>query len=87
METVEVTTMTSRGQVVIPQAVREALELGAGTKFVVAGEGDTVILKRIGGPSVEELKALLSRSRRLAREKGLKKADLKEAIDRERKER
>jgi len=87
MESVEVTTMTSRGQIVIPQAVREALELSSGTKFVVVGEGDTVILKRIGGPSVDELKALLARSRRIAKEKGLKKTDLKEAIDQERKKR
>ncbi len=87
MESIEVTTMTSRGQIVIPQAVREALELGSGTKFVVIGEGDTVILKRIGGPSVDELKALLTKSRRLAKEKGLKETDLKDAIDQERKKR
>lgn len=85
METVEVTTMTSRGQIVIPQAVREALELSAGTKFVVLGEGDTVILKKIGGPSVEELKALLLRSRQIAKQKGLKKSDLRRAIEQERK--
>lgn len=85
MESIEVTTMTSRGQVVIPQTVRQALELGSGTKFVVVGEGDTVILKKIGGPSVEELKALLVQSRGLARKKQLKKSDLKDAVARERK--
>ena len=85
MESVEVTTMTSRGQVVIPQTVRQALELGSGTKFVVVGEGDTVILKKIGGPPVEELKALLAQSRSLARRKSLRKSDLKDAIARERK--
>lgn len=80
MESIEVTTMTSRGQIVIPQAIREGLSLDSGAKFVVVGEGDTVILKRLQMPSSDSLKALLVQSRQLAKRKGLKKSSVGKVI-------
>ena len=85
MESLEVTTMMSRGQIVIPQSVREALHLGEGVKFVVVGDRDEVILKRILSPSINELKALLTRSRAFARKNKLKKSGLATVIRRVRK--
>ena len=41
------TKMSSKGQVVIPEAIRNALGLEAGSEFVVVAEGDVVILKTI----------------------------------------
>ncbi|WP_371440183.1 AbrB/MazE/SpoVT family DNA-binding domain-containing protein, partial [Piscirickettsia salmonis] len=35
--------MSSKGQVVIPEEIRERLGLAAGVKFVVVGDKDTVI--------------------------------------------
>lgn len=80
MNPFEITTMTSRGQVVIPQAVRDALELNSGTKFVVIGEGDTVILKKIEAPSTDELRKLLAQSRSAAKKRGLKQSAVEKAI-------
>lgn len=40
----EETTMTSKGQVVIPAALRRAMGLGRGTRFSVERRGDTVVL-------------------------------------------
>ncbi len=37
--------MSSKGQIVIPEEIRNALHLKTGTKFVVIGEGDVVVLK------------------------------------------
>lgn len=85
METLETTTMSSRGQIVIPQGVREALELVSGSKFVVIGEGDTIILKKIEVPSASELKSLLAQSRKTAKKKKVKKSEVQKAIDKERK--
>ena len=40
MSSVSTTKMSSKGQVVIPEEVRKALNLQTGTQFVVLGEGD-----------------------------------------------
>jgi AbrB family looped-hinge helix DNA binding protein len=45
MNAVATTKMSSRGQIVIPGEIRDALHLKAGTRFVVLGEGDVVVLK------------------------------------------
>ena len=42
---VETTKMSSRGQVVIPQDLREELGIEEGTVFAVMGSRDTLILK------------------------------------------
>lgn len=54
MSKVATTKMSSKGQVVIPEEVRRALDLSAGSQFVVIGEGDVVILKKISPPSMAE---------------------------------
>jgi len=50
----EITTMSVKGQVVIPQALREKLKIGPKTKLLVYGEGDTIILKRLYLPDLRE---------------------------------
>ena len=45
MEPVATTRLSSKGQVVIPQELRTRLGLEPGTRFVVLGEDDVVILK------------------------------------------
>lgn len=56
---VETVRMSSKGQVVIPQGVREELHASEGTIFAVTSSGDTVVLKRITMPSKENLIAEL----------------------------
>ena len=50
----EIVTMSSKGQIVIPKDLREQLGLGIGTNFVVFGEEDTVVLKKVNLPSAKE---------------------------------
>ncbi len=52
---VETIRMSSKGQVVIPQDIREEVHVDEGTLFAVVGTGDTIILKKIVTPSKEEL--------------------------------
>ena len=80
MQNLDVTRMSAKGQVVIPGDIRQAMSLAAGTKFVVAGEGDTVILKRIGPPMLAEIDKLFAESRKFAKQAGLRKSDVKKAI-------
>ena len=84
MEHLDVTRMSAKGQVVIPGDIRQAMALKPGTKFVVAGDGDTVILKRIGRPMLAEVDKLFADSRTFAKRTGLKKSDVKKAVQRAR---
>ena len=52
---VETIRMSSKGQVVKPQDVREELHVDEGTVFAVMGSKDTIILKKISTPSKEDL--------------------------------
>ena len=74
------TKLSSKGQVVIPEDVRNDLGLNEGDQFVVIGQGDAVILKVITPPKLDEFQKLLSRARAEAKRLGIKKADVKSAI-------
>jgi len=82
METLEVTRLSSKGQVVLPQAIRKRLRLTEGARFVVIGSDDTVILKRLEEPAREQAKELLKASRAYAKRVGLTPEDLKRAVQR-----
>ncbi len=80
MRATATTKMSSKGQVVIPEEVRKALGLTAGSQFVVVGEGDVVILKRITPPSMSEFDEIVAEARRQALRAGMKRADVTAAI-------
>jgi AbrB family looped-hinge helix DNA binding protein len=72
--------MSSKGQVVIPEEIRNQLGLESGTQFVVVGDRDVVILKAISAPSMKEFNNLIVRARQQARKSGLKKSDIDAAV-------
>ena len=74
------TKMSSKGQVVIPEEVRNALGLKAGSKFVVVGEGDVVVLKLVTPPSMSDFDDIIQEARRQARQAGLKRSDVTAAL-------
>ena len=74
------TKMSSKGQVVIPEDIRKRLNLAEGTQFVVPGKDDVVILKAISEPFLEEFESLIQEARAQARQAGLKKSDIANAI-------
>lgn len=82
MSTLATTKMSSRGQVVIPENVRNDLGLRAGDQFVVVAEKGVVVLKGIGRPSMREFDALVKKARRQAKAAGLRRADVADAIAR-----
>ncbi len=86
MNQVSTTKMSSRGQVVIPEAIRENLSFSEGTLFIVIAQGDTIVLKSITPPPVSKFKSLLAKASKLAKESGLKKADVNQVIKETRKE-
>jgi AbrB family looped-hinge helix DNA binding protein len=80
MTTVATTKLSSKGQIVIPEDIREALGLEPGAQFVVMGDGDVVILKRIAVPARSEFRALTAKARGQARRAGLRPVEVRKAV-------
>ena len=80
MDEIATTRLSSKGQVVIPEAIRTRLGLQPGTQFVVLGEDDTVVLKPISAPSMREFDDIIAHAVRAARQAGLRKSDISAAI-------
>ncbi|MFZ5571810.1 MAG: AbrB/MazE/SpoVT family DNA-binding domain-containing protein [Thermodesulfobacteriota bacterium] len=80
MSDVETTKMSSKGQVVIPEAIRKKLQLKSGSQFIVVAEKDVVILKNITPPSIDEFDGLIVEAQKKAKMAGLKKSDIRDAI-------
>ena len=80
MLNIATTKLSSKGQVVIPEDVRKELGLEPGAQFVVMGEGDLVILKKIEAPDRSEFRALAKKVRSQARKAGMKRSDVKKAV-------
>jgi AbrB family looped-hinge helix DNA binding protein len=71
--------MSSKGQVVIPEEIRDRLGLKAGIQFVVVGERDVVILKALSPPSMDDFDRLVGEARKQARKAKMKKSDITKA--------
>ena len=85
MENIEITSVSSRGQIVIPQSLRDKLKIHAGEKFVVIGEENTIVLKKLEMPSFSGVDKLLKKTRDFVKRKGIKISDTEEAIKHTRK--
>jgi AbrB family looped-hinge helix DNA binding protein len=82
----EMTRVSSKGQVVIPGLIREKLGLTGGSRLLVFGEGDTIILKKIGGAS-QETEETLAAVRKTIRELRVTREDITREIRAVRRER
>ena len=80
MESMDLTKLSSRGQVVLPQAIRRKLHLVKGEQLIVFCDNDSIILKKMERPVINRFKELLKESRAWAKKTGLSQADIKEAI-------
>jgi AbrB family looped-hinge helix DNA binding protein len=84
MSSVATTRLSSKGQVVIPEEIRQRLGLETGAQFVVVGEGDVVVLKAVQPPSMRQFDQLVGAARKAARRAGLKRRDVDAAVRRAR---
>jgi AbrB family looped-hinge helix DNA binding protein len=50
----QVTTISEKGQVVIPQSIRKELKIKPKNKFLVYGKGDTIVLKKLELPDLKK---------------------------------
>jgi AbrB family looped-hinge helix DNA binding protein len=80
MSIVSTTRMSSKGQIVIPEDIRNRLGLKTGSQFIVLGDRDVVILKSLTPPSMDEFNDLVLKARKQARDVNLKKSDIESTI-------
>ena len=52
----EITKLSTRGQIVIPEEIRKNIEVG--TAFVVTGKDDLIVLKKVEGLTKNEIKEI-----------------------------
>ncbi len=80
MSAAATTILSSKGQVVIPEEIRDRLGLKAGAQFVVVADRDVVIFKVLDPPALREFAPLVARARQVAKRSGLRPADVASAI-------
>ena len=80
MGSVLTTRLSSKGQIVIPEAVRKRLGLKTGDQFMVLGEDDVIILKTIEAPSMRDFDRMIAKARKQAKESGMKRSDVAKAV-------
>ena len=80
MSTAATTTLSSKGQIVIPEEIRLRLGLKAGVQFVVVADRDVVILKVLDPPALGEFTSLVAEARQAAKRSGLRQTDITNAI-------
>jgi len=82
----DVAVLSSKGQVVIPQAIRKKLGIGPKTKLLVYGYEGAVIMKKLEVPDVaKELRGIFDRvDARVAKYGGLTDEEIDEIVKRRR---
>jgi AbrB family looped-hinge helix DNA binding protein len=78
---VEITALSSKGQIVIPQSVRKELHLETGVKFMVFAEEGGIFLKPVTQPPKSEIDAFFARMQNEAKRVGMTEDDIQFAID------
>ena len=76
----EVTSVSSKGQVVLPKSVREVMALNPGSKLIVISDGSNIFLKPISTPDLSEFDSLMEESKNWAKSVGMKKSEIGDAI-------
>ncbi|MBI5051557.1 AbrB/MazE/SpoVT family DNA-binding domain-containing protein [Candidatus Micrarchaeota archaeon] len=88
MSNVELTHMTSKGQIVIPLDIRREVDAEEGTVFAVFGSGETILLKKVQKPTKQDfLKSwnkLVKESAKKLTNLKVKESDVAEIIHRSR---
>jgi antitoxin PrlF len=82
--TIEMIKMSSKGQIVIPQGIREEVCASEGTIFAVVSGKDSIVLKKIKMPSKEELicelQEIAKEGAKKAEKLGIKETDIPNLI-------
>jgi AbrB family looped-hinge helix DNA binding protein len=77
----ELTRLSGKGQIVIPTEMRRRMGLSEGTKFLVIGLEDTIILRKLQVSEEKlRLKQLLAEARVSAKKHGLSEREIERLV-------
>ncbi|MFO3714993.1 AbrB/MazE/SpoVT family DNA-binding domain-containing protein [Oribacterium sp. P9] len=76
----QVLTVSSKGQISLPVAIRKLLSIDAGDKLVAYASGDVIMLKTLKLPTAEEFEASLDEAQKWASSVGYKEEDVNDII-------
>jgi len=85
MGSLATTKLSSKGQVVIPEEIRNQMGLHAGDQFLVVAEKGVMILKIIEKPDMRQFNELITKTRKLAKLSGITEQALSSIIKKARK--
>ena len=78
---VELTRISEKGQVVIPSSLRQEMGIKRADQFMIFGEDNTIILKKIEKLALKKTFDEIAKPlREVAKKAGLTKADVQKAI-------
>jgi len=80
------TKLSSKGQVVIPEEIRQELGLETGSQFLIYAEKDSIVLKLVQKAPKEDFDKIFGDAQRAAKKAGLKKEMIDEEIKNYRKQ-
>ncbi len=72
--------MFSKSYIIIPKDIRDRPGLKTGDKFLVMDDKGVIILKTLSNPSNRGFEDLIKEARKQAKNVGLKKSDISDAI-------
>ena len=85
MPEIEFTKLSSKGQIVIPQDIRDDMKLKPGTPFAVIEQKDSILLKKLEMPKIKSWAEVTKPFREAAKKSGFTRADLDRIIEEVRK--
>ena len=77
---IQVITMSEKGRITLPIAIRKDLGLMPGSKFAVFWEGGAMVLKPLNAPIQEGFQAFLDKTKMWAEEVGYVEPDVQAII-------
>lgn len=77
----DITTVSSKGQIVVPSRIREELNLKSGEKLMIIADGSNIMLKKVSEKTLQSFKNLTKDIKIRTKKIGLDKDDVSRAID------
>ena len=77
---IDVLTVSSKGQIVLPASIRKTMSIGIGDKLAAYASDDFIILKVLRMPTAEEFKAKLDEAQAWASSVGYTEAEVNDII-------